>query len=77
MSITALPQPQHNRLTRVPRSRIAIIISALLAAFTILFTGAGSGCAHTVASLRQGGGLNDNVAHDGHFKKLSATACLS
>ena len=65
MSITALPQPQHNRLTRVPRSRIAIIISALLAAFTILFTGAGSGFAHTVASLRQGGGLNDNVAHAG------------
>jgi len=49
----------------VPRSRVAIIISAVLAAFAILFAGAGSGFAHTIASIRQGGGFNDDVAHAG------------
>lgn len=76
MSITALPQPQHNHLTRVPRSRVAIIVSAVLAALTILFTGAGAGFAHTIASIRQGGGFNDNVAHAGSLSWVGGANSL-
>lgn len=60
----------------MPRSRVAIIVSAVLAAFTILFTGAGSGFAHSIASIRQGGGFTDNVAHAGSFSWVGGANSL-
>lgn len=49
------------------RARLPIIISAFIAALTVLFTASGAGVAHTIAAINHGGAPTDDVAHAGQF----------
>jgi plus agglutinin len=61
---TYLPQVE---APPVSRSRLTIIISAIIAAFTVMFTSTNAGMSQTIAAISQGGQPGDNIAHAGAF----------